>query len=221
MRGFFITGTDTNVGKTIVSALLLHHFAKILERMLYIKAIQTGIESECDASLVQKIMPEHKACRAEKILALRRPLSPHLAAYYANEHINLTSLVHQIRLSITKNGFVLVEGAGGVLVPINQRYLMIDLIKAIELKALLVARSGLGTINHTLLSLEALRARNIAIQGVIMVGEPNKDNESSVSFYGQIPVLAVPLLPLINQENMAKLAHDLSPKLGAFFKHHD
>lgn len=221
MRGLFITGTDTNVGKTIISAFLLHHLGKHFERISYIKAIQTGIEQDCDASLVQKLMPEHQGLKADKILAFKRPLSPHMAAYYANESINFTSLVHHIRIILAKNSLVMVEGAGGVLVPINQRYLMIDLMKALEIPAIVVARSSLGTINHTLLTLEAMRKRNIAIQGVILVGEINKDNESSINFYGQVPVLSMPVLPVINQANLAKLAYHMKYKLEELLKNHD
>jgi dethiobiotin synthetase len=82
-----------------------------------------------------------------------------------------------------------VEGAGGALVPINDTELMIDLMRALALPVLVVARSSLGTINHTLLTLEALRARSLCVPGVVMVGAPNPDNRAAVEQYGGLPVL--------------------------------
>lgn len=98
---------------------------------------------------------------------------------------------------------LIVEGAGGVLVPINRNQLMTDLMRHLKLPVLLVSRTALGTINHTLLSLAALRAAHLDIRGVIMVGKPNKDNQRAIEHYGEIAVVGtVPFLKKINRATL-------------------
>ena len=172
----FITGTDTNVGKTMISSWIALHTG-----FSYFKPIQTGTRDGSDSLEVHKqsdtkIYPES--------YAYKEPLSPHLAANLENDMIDIEKIV----LPPSRN--LIIEGAGGVLVPINDTHLMIDLIKKLGAPVILVARTTLGTINHTLLSLEALRSRNIAVLGVIMNGEKNPQNSHSIELYGRTPVLA-------------------------------
>ena len=172
----FITGTDTNVGKTLISSWLALHTG-----FSYFKPIQTGLKEGRDSSEVQrlanaKIYPESYAYNA--------PLSPHLAAKIEAEKIDLEKII------LPQENNLIIEGAGGVLVPINDKYLMIDLIKKLGAPVIVVARTSLGTINHTLLSLEALRSRNIPIVGVIMNGEQNSQNSNAIELYGQTSILA-------------------------------
>jgi dethiobiotin synthetase len=109
--------------------------------------------------------------------------------------------INKIKLPETPH--LIVEGAGGLMVPINQKYLMIDLIKKFSIPVILVASSKLGTINHTLLSLEALRRRNIQLLGVIMSGELNTHNRNAIEYYGATQVLAnLPFLAKINQKSL-------------------
>jgi dethiobiotin synthetase len=102
---------------------------------------------------------------------------------------------------------LIIEGAGGVLVPINDTYLMVDLIKKLGAPVILVARTTLGTINHTLLSLEALRSRNITVLGVIMNGEQNTQNSNSIELYGRTSVLAeFPKLESVSMNTLQGIA---------------
>jgi dethiobiotin synthetase len=172
----FITGTDTNVGKTLISSWIALHTG-----FSYFKPIQTGTRDGSDSFEVQKlsdtkIYPES--------YAYKEPLSPHLAAKLENDMIDIEKIV----LPQSRN--LIIEGAGGVLVPINDTHLMIDLIKKLGAPVILVARTTLGTINHTLLSLEVLRSRNIPVLGVIMNGEQNPQNSDSIELYGRTSVLA-------------------------------
>ncbi len=187
LRGLFVTGTDTNIGKTVTCAALLHRYRGALP-MRYWKPIQTGIEQDDDTAEVRRLA----ACGDDEILAegirLRCPVSPHLAARWSGRSIRLdevTALVH----ASDRDARWIVEGAGGVLVPVNETELMTDLMRVLALPILIVARAGLGTINHTLLTLEALRARSLRIAAVVMVGEPNADNRAAIERYGRIPVL--------------------------------
>lgn len=189
----FITGTDTNVGKTLISSWIALHTG-----FPYFKPIQTGTRDGSDSFEVQKlsdtkIYPES--------YAYKEPLSPHLAAKLENDMIDIEKIV----LPPSRN--LIVEGAGGALVPINDTYLMIDLIKKLDVQVIVVARTTLGTINHTLLSLEALRSRNIPVLGVIMNGEKNLQNSKAIEFYGRTSVLAeFPKLGSVDTNTLKSLA---------------
>ena len=187
LRGVFVTGTDTGIGKTVVSAALLHRYRQP-GPVCYWKPIQTGIEQDDDTATVSRLGATVEEVHAEGI-RLPRPLSPHLAARLAGEVIEPPRLEGLIGALSTETAWI-VEGAGGALVPINESWLMTDLMKRLALPVLVVARSGLGTINHTLLTLEALRSRSLQVAGVVMVGEPNAENRAAIERYGHTAVVA-------------------------------
>ena len=148
--------------------------------MPYWKPIQTGSEEETDSETVRalsnsKIYPSSYVFKA--------PVSPHLAAKLENQKIDLKSVI------CPKEDSLVIEGAGGIFTPLNDSEFIIDLIEQLNIPVLLVARSTLGTINHTLLTLQALRQRNISILGVITNGPHNKENQDAIEFYGQTKVL--------------------------------
>lgn len=184
---YFITGTDTNVGKTLVSSWLCLHSG-----FDYFKPIQSGTTEGYDSHTVRQFSG---ALAYPEIYSLKAPLSPHLAAQLENKTIN----IEDIRLPSTSK--LIVEGAGGVLVPLNDQYLMIDLMVRLNLPVIIVSRTTLGTINHTLLTIQALRQRNLVIAGIIMSGNDNPDNRQAIEDYGQAPVLAtLPQLKEITSE---------------------
>lgn len=192
-RRFFVTGTDTNVGKTVASALLCAALGAI-----YWKPIQTGRRQGTDRRKVIELagLPRFRAIREAYCLA--PPLSPHLAAQISRVQIELEK-ISLPRILPTEN--LVVEGAGGVLVPINKKYLMVDLMKRLRLPVLLVARTSLGTINHTLLSLAALRSRRVPVRGVILVGQRNRENQEAIERYGNIEVVgAIPWLDTVDRK---------------------
>jgi dethiobiotin synthetase len=187
LRGLFVTGTDTGVGKTVVSAALMHRYRRGIP-LRYWKPIQTGIEQDDDTAEVERLGD----CRSEEIqragIRLRHPVSPHLAARLNGTTIALRPLVDSIveeRQSIRW----IVEGAGGPLVPINDAETMADLISLLGLPVILVARTSLGTINHTLLALEALGRRALQVAGVVMVGEPDAENRAAIEQFGATVVV--------------------------------
>ncbi len=189
----FITGTDTNVGKTLISSWIALHTG-----FSYFKPIQTGTRDGSDSFEVQKlsdtkIYPES--------YAYKEPLSPHLAAKLENDMIDIEKII------LPEASNLIIEGAGGVLVPINDTYLMVDLIEKLGAPVILVARTTLGTINHTLLSLEALRSRNIEVAGVIMNGENNIQNSNAIEVYGRTSVLAkFPKLDSVSMNTLKGIA---------------
>lgn len=200
MKGLFVTGTDTGVGKTVAAAALMHRY-RGNRPLRYWKPIQTGIEIDDDTATLRSL----GACSEDELfdqgVRLPKPVSPHLAAQWAGQRIDLAEL---LGLVPDGNTTWIVEGAGGVLVPINESQTMADWIACLGLPVLVVARSGLGTINHTLLTLEALRARSLRVAGVMMIGEPNVDNRAAIEQYGHVPVVAeMPVLTPLDPGSLA------------------
>jgi dethiobiotin synthetase len=201
---FFITGTDTGIGKTVVSALL----CAALDAT-YWKPIQTGTREGSDRNMVMKLAEIPASKTIPENYKFGPPVSPHLAARLAGARIEL----RKIKIPrLAANEALIVEGAGGALVPINRTQLMTDLMKHLKLPVLLVARSSLGTINHTLLSLASLRSARLTVRGVVMVGKPNGKNRKAIEHYGDIEVIgAIPMLAEINRRTL----------IAAFQKHFD
>jgi len=195
----FVTGTDTDAGKTIVSAwLCLHSGAD------YWKPIQSGHPPDRDADTVARLSSAR--VHPERHL-LREPLSPYHAARLENLRIDLDDF----RLPETSRPLV-IEGAGGVLVPMNESATMLDLIKRLGAPVILAARSGLGTINHTCLTLAALRSRSIPVLGVVLSGPQNPANREAIELFGNARVLAeIPPLEPLTREALKRVA----PQPGA------
>ena len=187
MKGVFITGTDTGVGKTVVAAALMHRY-RHLGRLRYWKPIQTGIEQDDDTATVRYL----GSCREGELhtagIRLREPLAPYLAAQRNGTPIGLAQVTKLAAGEDASHRWA-VEGAGGALVPINDSQMMTDLMTALAMPVLIATRSTLGTINHTLLTLEALRGRDLSVAGVVMIGEKNGKNREAIEHYGAAPVL--------------------------------
>jgi dethiobiotin synthetase len=183
-----VCGTDTDVGKTVVSALLVQGLGAS-----YWKPIQSGLDGGGDRGRVIELLQLPKQRWIPEIYAFQAPVSPHWAAEL--EHTE----VYPAKLTVPATATPLVvETAGGLLVPLNRHWLQIDQLQQWGLPVVLVARSGLGTLNHTLLSLEALRQRGLTCLGLILNGPPHADNPRTLEQLGKVPVLAelAPLEPL-------------------------
>jgi dethiobiotin synthetase len=195
---YFITGTDTGVGKTMLSALL----CAALDAW-YWKPIQTGTEVDSDSGTVRSLagLPSDKIF--PEAYKFAPPVSPHLAARLAGVRIDLAN----IKLPAgTEGASLIVEGAGGVFVPLNERDLMVDLMRQLGLPVLLAARSSLGTINHTTLSLAALRNAGVEVAGVVMIGAPNAENRAAIEEYGKVCVVGeIPWLTEINRDVLREI----------------
>lgn len=199
-EGFFITGTDTGVGKTVVSALLCAALNAI-----YWKPIQTGSRESTDRDTVMRLAQLPRSRTISENYLFAPPVSPHLAARRAGVRIDLRN-IPMPRIPASEN--LIAEGAGGVLVPINSTQLMTHLMRHLKLPVLLVSRTSLGTINHTLLSLAALRAARLEVRGVIMVGKPNLENCLAIEHYGEIPIVGtVPILKKVDHRALLRVFH--------------
>jgi dethiobiotin synthetase len=189
-----ICGTDTDVGKTVVSALVVQGLGA-----RYWKPVQSGTDDGGDSGRVQRLLnlpPERLLSEAYRLQA---PVSPHWAA----ERDGV--LIDPDRLALPAGDDPLVvETAGGLLVPLRRDWLQIQQLERWQLPVLLVARSGLGTLNHTLLSLEALRRRGLAVLGLVLNGPPHADNPRTLEQLGGVPVLLE--LPPLDPLDAAALA---------------
>lgn len=181
-KRLFVTGTDTGVGKTLVSAMLVSGL-----KGLYWKPVQSGAECGSDSDWIRKktALPEYHFL--PEIYRLKGYMSPHAAATLESVHIDLEAFKLP---ALDPTSHLVIEGAGGLMVPLNDTCLMLDLIKKLSAPVLLVARSGLGTINHTLLSLEKLRNSGIDLFAVVMNGPKDEDNRKAIEHFGKTEVLA-------------------------------
>lgn len=193
MSAFVVTGTDTGIGKTIFSAALtgaLHAH--------YWKPVQAGLDDGADRDHVARLAGVPAANVLPEAYRLNTPCSPHRAAEIDGVVIDLA------QLSLPHVRPLVVEGAGGALVPVTRNTTYADVFAWWNLPVIVVARTALGTINHSLLTFEALRARGLTIHGVAFVGDANDDSETTICAMGEVKRLG--RLPLLDHLDAASLA---------------
>lgn len=192
-RPVVIVGTDTGVGKTVVSAAIVGAFDAC-----YWKPVQAGLDGETDSQIVARL----SGAPAERIFPeawrLRRAASPHLAARDEGVEIDAAALIPP-----RCGGPLVIETAGGVMTPLSDRALTIDVLERWRLPVILVARTSLGTISHSLLTLEALRRRSIPITGIVFSGAADADAQRSIETIGGARILGrLPKLDPLNQKTL-------------------
>lgn len=195
MTSFIISGTDTGIGKTVASAMLVQALGAN-----YWKPIQSGIDGMVDTRMVQKLteLPDERFLPEKYVLS--EPLSPHRAA-----EIDLVKLEPENMVIPPSERALIIEGAGGLMVPITRNHLQIKTFQTWNLPIILCARTGLGTINHTLLSIEALWNRNMTLHGILFIGEENRDNMKTIAEYSGEKVLGrLPMLAALNAASLQK-----------------
>ena len=186
MRGVFVTGTGTGVVKPVLRGALALQRVKS-----YCKPIQPG--SESDTAEVQRLT----GCKVlDKGIRLPDPVAPYLAAKRIGKRVQLADV---LPLAPTEGDWV-VEGAGGILVPINETEMILDLMEQLALPVVVAARTTLGTINHTLLTLNAIRARGLTVEQVFMVGDRDRDNCQAIATYGRVEVSELPWMEPLTKE---------------------
>lgn len=195
-KKLFVTGTDTDIGKTVVSSILTAGL-----NAGYWKPIQAGRDPLTDKEFVKKVTHLPDSHFYKESYNLTEPVSPHAAAEIDDISIDFK----EIQVPQISQKHLVVEGAGGLIVPVNDTQYIIDLIAHLGYPVLLVAKSGLGTLNHTLLSLEALKGRGIQVYGVVLVGDKHESNEQAIIKYGKVNRLyRLPLLPELTPESLKK-----------------
>lgn len=190
-----VTGTDTGIGKTVFAAGLT-----ALVDGIYWKPVQSGIEDDTDSAIVTRLAGLPTDRILPEAWLLNEPLSPHRAAELDGVEIDTDALA----LPATDRPLV-VEGAGGLMVPVNRHTLYIDVFARWAAPVVLCARTGLGTINHTLLSIEALRSRSVPLLGVAFIGDENADTQRTIAEMGDVRVLGrLPRLDMLSRETLAE-----------------
>ena len=199
-RPIFITGIGTEIGKTIVSAVLVEKL-----QADYWKPVQSGQLDNSDTMIVQKLISNKKSVFHQEAYRLTQPFSPHLSASLDGIEIDL----NKINLPQTENQLI-IEGAGGLMVPLNEKILMIDLIEKLDAEVVLVSKNYLGSINHTLLSIEILKNRNIPIKRLIFCGETNQSSEQVIYDQTGITILRIPFFETLNKNTINKFVGKLT-----------
>jgi dethiobiotin synthetase len=200
MKRYFVSAIGTDSGKTLVSAIL----CKALDAA-YWKPIQAGYPTDTDT--IKGLSP--KTLTFPEAYLLDAAMSPHAAADLEGTVVDLD----QIKLP-NHTGNLIVEGAGGLMVPLNHSDLIIDLVKKLELEVILVSNIYLGSINHTLLSVEALKARGIPVKGIIFNGSENLATTSIITKHtGFETLLHLPPLEEVNKDTIAYWAKRLKKRL--------
>ncbi|HEY2604125.1 MAG TPA: dethiobiotin synthase [Thermoleophilaceae bacterium] len=205
MRGVFVAGTDTGVGKTILAAAICAALAARGERVAAFKPAVTGLDDDPprgfarDHELLASVASAGQSAEDVSPLRYGPPLSPHYAATLAGEQIEPTELLAKARNASDHADALVCEGVGGLLVPLTPGYLIRDLALDLGLPLVVAARPGLGTINHTLLTLEAARTAGVDVRGVVMTPWPEGDaladsNRATVELIGDVPVSGLPPL---------------------------
>lgn len=203
-QGMFITGTDTGVGKTLVSAACMARWQGI-----YWKPVQTGPTADHDQPYIQALTGAGEDDFFPTSYSFPDPKSPHIAAENCQQNINPDHLRQESMKLFSKfpERPILVEGAGGVMVPITRDYLMTDLMADLKLPVLLVCRTALGTINHSLLSIAALRQAGLSIAGIVFSGPAHPAEMKTICELGQVRQLAhFPEYPEMTQAVLTKAA---------------
>ncbi len=174
-KAYFVTGTDTDVGKTWLSAALLQTALDMKKSICYHKPIQCGTDDDLiptggDPARVKSLVPGNYTCNYGTYLST--PCSPHLAFQKENKHFHLENALKAID-NLPESECTIIEGAGGIRVPISPKFEMLDLIKELRIPVVLCARPLLGTLNHSLLSIDSLLARGIQVAGIVFSNKPN------------------------------------------------
>ena len=206
MKKVFITGTDTDVGKTIVSAGLCLSWPAH-----YWKPIQAGAEPCTDNEVMARFIPKERIFPSAYVL--RKACSPNQAARAEGCRVQKQNLIYPTNRNCSH---LVIEGAGGLLVPFNEHETMLDLIIHLGTAVIITARSGLGTLNHSFLTLQALRSKGVNILGIIMVGDFHADNKKDIESIGKTKVLLeLPFLKTLNAESLKPHFEKVKPFLSA------
>ena len=205
MKPIFITGTGTDVGKTLVAAIV----TEALEAD-YWKPVQAGFSDGTDSLFVQEMISNNKSKVHPELYKLQMPASPHLSAAAENKEIKIKEIIDH--LPKTKNRLV-VEGAGGLMVPLNKKKMILNLILQLKAKVIIVSKNELGSINHSLLTAAVLKKENADVAGWIFT-EEYQNYEDGIAGWSGLPVIAsVKHLPVVSRETIKEQALKMRPLL--------
>jgi dethiobiotin synthetase len=204
MKSLFVTGTDTGVGKTIITACLISVFKKYQVDVGVMKPIETGVDSECssaansDALFLMQVAGSQDSLAEVSPIRLKPAASPYQAAMLEDRDLDVGAVIENYNRLSARHDCLLVEGIGGLLVPITNSYSVEDLVCELDLPVIVVARNQVGTLNHSLLTLRAAKQKGISVGGVILnqtsSGEPTEIERGQAEILQELS--GVPVLGL-------------------------
>ena len=205
MDSFFIAGTDTGVGKTVLSLILMQYLYHCGSNPIYIKPIQTGCRDPYDKDSDAKFIYDHvkelqgKDCASSVICCFREPKAPYFAARNEGKEIDSHELLQEICKRGEGHSHMIIEGAGGLFVPLTKTMLMIDLIRETRAIPVVAGRAALGTINHVLMSFETLCHRHLTPRGIVLIDSQSpptdtvmiRENQEAIEAFSHLPIAGV------------------------------
>lgn len=220
MRGLFVTGTDTGVGKTVLAGAIVAALRASGELVAAFKPIITGLDQMPDADWPHdhELLARAAGSSSEEVTVLRfgPPVSPHLAAELAGAVIDPAALAMEVGQRASGAEVVIVEGVGGLLVPLSDSSDVRTLARSLGLPLVVAARPGLGTINHTLLTLEAARGAGLEVAAVVLTPWPEepdrieRSNRETIARLGRVEVAVLPPVRRADPDALAEAGHVLS-----------
>ena len=209
MKPIFITGIGTGIGKTVVSAIVTEAL-----QADYWKPVQAGFDEGTDAQTVRDLLSNHKTIIHKEVYKLKLPASPHIAAKEEDVKIDLETIYQSyIQFATHDSQLTIIEGAGGLLVPLNEREFVLDLIKILDARVILVSRNYLGSINHSLLTARVCKATNIDVIGWIFNDQYMHYEEEIVGWSGYPKIASLPATDLITKQFVQEQASHLKESL--------
>jgi dethiobiotin synthetase len=201
----FVTGTDTGVGKTFFTVSLVRALRELGVKAVGFKPVETGCTPECqDAKLLSQV----SGVFLEPIYSFRAPVAPSVASELEGIDIEPSRLVEKT-VELAKDYFLVVEGAGGIMVPITWNYTFLDFVRELRFPTLVVALNKLGVINHTLLTVEALISRGVEVKGVVLNSFKKEDESFESNLDSLYKLLSVPLFSFSSPEDASAVARFL------------
>ena len=224
-KGYFISGTDTSVGKTVVTACLLALYRKRRVDLGVMKPVETGIDPECsseansDAKFLLAVSGNQDALEEVCPIRLQPPAAPIQAARMTGQTIAVDSILENFRKLQARHDQILVEGVGGLMVPLKPDYFITDLIRDMDLPLIIVSRLTLGTLNHTLLTLKTAQSTGIEIAGVILnrsdnnpLNDVEKGQAHLIHELSGVPVIGE--CPFINPVSVERFDNQLAEEIA-------
>ncbi|HSV12397.1 MAG TPA: dethiobiotin synthase [Hanamia sp.] len=208
MTPIFITGTGTDVGKTVIASIVTEAL-----RADYWKPVQAGFSDGTDSLRVKDLISNNKTKIHQELYLLEMPASPHLSSAAEGKEIKIKNIIDH--LPETKNQLI-IEGAGGLMVPLNKNELILDLIKKLKAPVMIVSKNELGSINHSLLTAAVLKKEKIKVFGWIFTEEYKNYQEEIAGWSGYPVIASVKHLPVISKETIKAEAKKMLPKLKSF-----
>lgn len=208
MTPIFITGTGTDVGKTLIASIVTEAL-----QADYWKPVQAGFADGTDSLFIEKMISNKKTKIYRELYRLKMPASPHLAAPAEGKEITIKEIIANV--PVTENQLI-IEGAGGLMVPLNDKELFLNLIKKLKAKVIIVSKNELGSINHSLLTAAVLKKEKINVAGWIFTEEYGLYEDQIAEWTGYPVLGSVKHLPLISPEIIKAEALKMLPKLKSF-----